>query len=137
MIWHRNEFVITTERPTSAINDTFELLQTTYWSHKRPAGVIEKLLDNSLCFFLLRDTTQVGFGRVITDYVTTSWVSDVVIDSKIQNQGLGGWMMDCIMSHPDIVDTQFALQTGTAHPFYDRLGFKRSDALMSTPVDYL
>lgn len=45
--------------------------------------------------------------------------------------------MQCVMQHPDLVETQFALQTADAHEFYRRLGFSENDALMSTRVDYL
>jgi GNAT superfamily N-acetyltransferase len=137
MQWCRDSFILTDDRPLTAAHSTFELLQSTYWAHKRPMEVVEKLLRNSLCFFLLRETNHVGFARVITDYATTSWLCDVVLDSRYRSNGLGSWMMQCVLEHPGIAHTQFALQTGTAHDFYRRLGFCGNDALMSTPVDYL
>ncbi|MEM7314093.1 MAG: GNAT family N-acetyltransferase [Planctomycetota bacterium] len=137
MHWTRDEFRITNQPPTASVESTYRLLQTTYWAHVRPIDVVEKLLQNSLCFFLLRDEKQIGFGRVITDYTTTSWVADVIIVSEFQGQGLGSWMMQCMLEHSDIKQTQFVLQTGTAHDFYERLGFAKSENLMSTGADYL
>ena len=95
------------------------------------------MLHSSLCFFLRSGEQQIGFARVITDGVTTSWLADVVLSEQFQNDGLGSWMMECVMAHPDIAETQFALQTGSAHAFYKRLGFAQNEALMSTAVDYL
>ena len=137
MRWQRDAFVFTNDPPLTATESTYELLQTTYWAHTRPMTVVEKILRNSLCFFLLHESDHIGFARVITDSATTSWLCDVVLDSRYRNNGLGLWMMRCVMRHPDLVQTQFALQTGTAQDFYRRLGFCGSDALMSTPVDYL
>lgn len=137
MEWVRGDYVITNEPPANAAEATFDLLAATYWSSSRSPNVVRKILDHSLCFFLMHDRSQIGFGRVITDFATTSWIADVVINDTCRNAGLGTWFMKCLLSHPDIRDTQFALQTGTAHAFYERLGFTASGALMSTPVDYL
>lgn len=137
MQWTREGFVLTDQPPPTAIDETYALLQTTYWSHKRPRDVVERIVGESLCFYLSKDQRQVGFGRVISDYVTTSWIADVVLAKEYQGDGLGSWMMRCVLDHPKLRSTQFALQTGTAHSFYERLGFAKNDALMSTPVDYL
>ncbi len=137
MEWRRDQFRLTTQPTELSSTRTFELLQATYWGHKRPLELVEKLLENSLCFFLLDSDKQIGFARVISDFATTSWFSDVVLDDDYQNQGLGSWMVQKILSYPEIAGTQFALQTGTAQEFYKRLGFASNDALMSTPVDYL
>lgn len=137
MRWVRDSFVLTDEPTESLVADTFRLLQTTYWSHKRPMEVVGRMIENSLCFALFSEEQQVGFARVITDYATTSWLADVVISESLQGQGLGSWVMQCVLEHPTIADTQFVLQTGTAHEFYKQLGFEKSEALMSTPVDYL
>lgn len=137
MRWCRELFVLSDERNDTSVQETFDLLQTTYWAHKRPVQIVEQIIDRSLCFYLRRGSEQIGFARVITDHVTTSWIADAVLHGSHRNQGLGTWMMKCILEHPDISQTQFVLQTGTAHVFYERLGFSRNKALMSTPVDYL
>jgi GNAT superfamily N-acetyltransferase len=137
MRWTRDNLILTDEPTSTCVEDTYRLLQATYWAHTRPIEVVERILDRSLCFFLLDDDRQVGFGRVISDFVTTSWIADVVLEATCQNQGVGSWMMRCVLEHPSIKDTQFALQTGSAHDFYERLGFARRETLMSTAVDYL
>lgn len=137
MNWHRDNLILTSDQPDEAAESTYALLQTTYWSHKRPRDTVEKILKNSLCFYLLEGSDHVGFARVISDRVTTSWLCDVIIKDEFQNHGVGSWMMQCILSHPDLNATQFVLQTATAHTFYQRLGFSRQNALMSTSVDYL
>ena len=137
MEWRRDRFRLTTQSTEHSANRTFGLLQETYWGHKRSLEMVEKVLENSMCFFLLDGDRQIGFARVISDFTTTSWLSDVVLDDDYQNQGLGSWMVQQILCHPEISETQFALQTGTAQKFYKRLGFLSNESLMSTPVDYL
>lgn len=137
MEWRKERFLMTDRQPDDAVESTYRLLQTTYWSHKRPREVVKKIIDNSLCFYVLAEERHIGFGRVISDFTTTSWIADVVLASDYQNIGLGAWMMECVMKHSQLCHTQFVLQTGTAHQFYQRLGFENNEALMSTPVDYL
>ena len=137
MRWQRDDLVLTDEPTPTIVKDTHAMLQTTYWSHKRSLDVVEKAIANSLCFVLLRDDKQVGFARLITDYATTSWLADVILADELQGCGVGTWMMQCVIQHPDVAETQFVLQTGSAHTFYERLGFAGNEALMSTPVDYL
>jgi len=137
MEWKRDRFRLTTQSTELSAARTFSLLQATYWGHKRPLELIEKILENSMCFFLLDGDQQIGFARVISDFATTSWLSDVVLDDDYQNQGLGSWMVQQILNHPEISGTQFSLQTGTAQEFYKRFGFSSNEFLMSTPVDYL
>lgn len=137
MEWRHEKFLVTDHQPEDAVESTFQLLQSTYWSHKRPRDVVKQIIDNSLCFYVLDEALQIGFGRVITDFTTTSWIADVVLADGYKNSGIGSWLMKCVMSHSQLSHTQFVLQTGTAHQFYQRLGFSNNKALMSTSVDYL
>ena len=51
-----------------------------YWAPGIPFKLLERALENSLCFGVyLNDGTQVGFGRIVTDYTTFAWVTDVFI----------------------------------------------------------
>jgi hypothetical protein len=64
-------------------------------------------------------------------------VADVVVESGYRGSGLGKWMMSCIAGHPAIRHTQMVLQTRDAHTLYEKYGFQRNPALMSTRVDGL
>lgn len=81
--------------------------------------------------------SQVGFGRVVSDYTVFSWVADIVIEPRFRGRGLGKWMMSCIKEHPQLRHTQMVLQTRDAHSLYEAYGFSRNPALMSTKVDGL
>ena len=71
--------------------DIVRLLRMTYWADKRPIEKIEKSLRNSSCYGLYLDDKDklIGFARVISDYATTYYLSDVIIDIEYQHKGLG------------------------------------------------
>jgi GNAT superfamily N-acetyltransferase len=131
MEWKRDEFLITDDRNRVQVDVVADLLAKTYWGHKRPRDVVEKLIPNSLCFSLFRNQEQIGFARVVSDFTVFSWLSDLVIDGKYRGQGLGRWFMDCILRHPGIEKTQFVLQTTHAHGLYEKFGFRISEKIMT------
>jgi GNAT superfamily N-acetyltransferase len=137
MEWMKGEYKLTDDTRCIDLAKTQALLSGTYWGVRRPPDVVARMIERSIPFVLLRDEGQIGFGRVVTDYAVFSWVADVVVDAPYRHQGLGKWMMRCIVEHPDIRHTQMVLQTRDAHTLYEQYGFARNTALMSTPVDGL
>jgi GNAT superfamily N-acetyltransferase len=108
-----------------------DFLAKTFWGHRRPREVVEKLIQTSMCFSLFRDQEQIGFARVVTDYAVFSWLSDVVIKDGYRGRGLGGWLVECILEHPGIMGTQFVLQTTDAAGLYKKFGFQANEKLMT------
>lgn len=137
MQWQRGAFTVTDDRNRIDPRRTHELLLDTYWGVRRPYDTVLKLIDSSVCFTVLEAGAQLGFGRAVTDTVTISWIADVVVDPRYRGQGLGTWLMACICEHPAVAGTQMILQTRDAHGLYEKFGFSRSPALMSTAVDGL
>ena len=131
MEWYRDEFVISDDRSRVQVEAVAELLAKTFWGHRRPRAVVEKLIQTSMCFSILRKQEQVGFARVVTDYAVFSWLSDVVIKDACRGRGLGEWLIGCILEHPQISGTQFVLQTTDAAGLYKRFGFQVNEKLMT------
>ena len=135
MEWAHEVFTLTDNPDRVNLDRTYELLQATYWGVRRPQDVVKSMVEHSLPFVLLLDAEQVGFGRAVSDYTVFTWVADIVIDPAHRGKGLGKWMMSCIRQHPAIKHTQMVLQTRDAHALYEKYGFSRNMALMSTKVD--
>jgi N-acetylglutamate synthase-like GNAT family acetyltransferase len=129
--WYRDEFVISDDRSRVQVEAVAELLAKTFWGHRRPRAVVEKLIQTSMCFSILRKQEQVGFARVVTDSAVFSWLSDVVIKDACRGRGLGEWLIGCILEHPQISGTQFVLQTTDAAGLYKKFGFLVNDKLMA------
>ena len=134
MIWKQGNLILTDSSDQINLQRVHQLLQQTYWGVRRPFEAVEKMIRHSLCFSLLDNGVQIGFGRAVTDYTVFSWIADIVIEPAYRRKGLGKWMMSCILEHPDLSKTQFVLQTRDAHALYEQYGFSRNAALMSTAV---
>jgi GNAT superfamily N-acetyltransferase len=99
------------------------LSHSSYWAQGRELAVVEKSIENSLCFGVYQGTEQVGFARVVTDYATFAWLCDVFILGIYRGQGLGKWLIECVVDHPDLRALRlFLLATRDAHELYRRYG---------------
>ena len=96
-----------------------------YWSRNIPKETVEKSIEGSLCFGIYHLNQQVGFARVITDYATFGYLADVFILPAFRGKGLGKWLMQCIMTHPEVQGFRsWMLATRDAHGLYSQFGFK-------------
>ncbi|WP_027625436.1 GNAT family N-acetyltransferase [Clostridium lundense] len=120
------EFLITTDPNKVDIDAVNELLARSYWAEKRNKEIVKKSVENSLCFSLYDKDKQVGFARVVTDYITFGYVRDVFIHENYRGKGLGKWLMECVISHPDIRNIErLMLATKDAQEFYKYKGFSQ------------
>jgi len=96
-----------------------------YWARGIPKKLVARAIDHSLCFGLFHRKTQIGFARVVTDYSTYAYLCDVYVLEDFQGRGLGTWMMEHVMAHPQLQGLRrFQLVTRDAHGLYKRFGFE-------------
>jgi GNAT superfamily N-acetyltransferase len=99
-------------------------LSRSYWAEGIPLDLVARSLQGSLCFGLYRDSCQIGLARVITDRATYAYLCDVYVLEEFRGQGLGRWLMETVMGHPDLQGLRrFSLVTRTAHGLYGPFGF--------------
>jgi N-acetylglutamate synthase-like GNAT family acetyltransferase len=123
MIWEKDNFTISSERKHVDIDILHSLLRSSYWAKDRSREAVEKSVETSLCFSLLRDEQQIGFVRVLTDTMAYAIFLDMIITEEFRGQGLGKWMMQCICAHPEVKPLRQLLWTGDADGFYRQIGF--------------
>ena len=106
--------------------DIVRLLRTTYWAGNRSVEKIERSIQNSACYGVYLDDPGmlVGFSRVISDYATTYYLCDVVIDEAYRHQGLGTALLSYIESRPEYEGLRGILLTRDAHGLYSKFGFR-------------
>ena len=64
---------------------------------------------------------QVGFARIVTDSATVGWICDMFILPSHRSSGLGKWLVECMMEHPDVKGLRrILLNTRDAHDLYMR-----------------
>lgn len=102
-----------------------ELLKTTYWAGNRPAEKIRKSMQHSVCYGIRSETNEklIGFARVMTDYATTYYLCDVVIDPEYRHRGLGKMLIAHITAQPEYAGLRGFLMTRDAHGLYAQYGF--------------
>jgi GNAT superfamily N-acetyltransferase len=122
--WHRDEYLISTDKSLLNVSMIHEFLASSYWAKGIPRDVVERSIENSLSFGLYKGQEQIGFARVITDYATYAYIGDVFVLEAYRGQGLGVWLMKVITSHPQLQGLRrWSLLTKDAHWLYERVGF--------------
>ncbi len=95
-----------------------------YWAANRSEQQTLAAIENSLCFGLYCADKQVGFARVVSDHATVAYVGDVFVLPGYQGLGLGKWLMETIIAHPDLQNLRrWILATRDAHKLYEKYGF--------------
>lgn len=134
MEWHQDVFLITDDPGRLDLNRIRHLLAGTYWATDRPIGVIEKSIEGSVAFGLFAGPAQIGFARLVSDQATFAWLCDVVIDPEYRGQGLGKWLIECVLAHPAAQVSQQLLRTKDAQALYEGFGFSRQECLTRRPA---
>ncbi|NCC25714.1 MAG: N-acetyltransferase [Deltaproteobacteria bacterium] len=103
----------------------YSFISQSYWAVGIPRATLFKAIANSLCFGVYKETgEQVGFARVITDKATFAYLGDVFIVESSRGLGLGKWLVEAIVSHPELQGLRrMVLATRDAHGLYARYGF--------------
>ncbi len=120
----RGDYVISTDPAKLDLEFIHGFLdRSSYWAQGRPLAVVQKSLAHSLCFGVYAGAEQVGLARVVTDFATFAWVCDVFITEPHRGRGLSKWLIECVVTHPDLQGLkQMLLATRDAHGLYRRYG---------------
>jgi GNAT superfamily N-acetyltransferase len=128
--WCKDGYTITTDPARLDLEVIHRYLsEESYWARGIPRAVCERSVRNSLNFALLHGTRQIGFARIISDLATIAYLGDVFIVPEYRGQGLGKWLIECVVSHPCLQGLRrWILGTADAHGLYERFGFARLNA---------
>jgi len=99
------------------------LSNRSYWAQGRSLEAVQRSLGNSLCFGAYLEGAQVGFARVLSDYVAFAWLCDVFVLETARGQGVGKQLVRAVVAHPDLCSLKrILLATRDAHELYRRYG---------------
>ena len=100
------------------------LYNQAYWSKGRSMEVVKTSIENSFCLAVFENEKQIGFARVITDYVVFGWIMDVFVLDEFKGKGVGLDLMKNLLAHQELKNVQrWGLATVDAVKFYEKLGF--------------
>lgn len=125
MEWQKGEFTISTEREKLQIEVIHRFLsEESYWAKERTKEQTLTAIKNSLPFGVYKGENQIGFARVISDFSTFAYIGDVFILEEFRGKGLSKWLMDVIVSYPELQNLRrWVLATKDAHTLYAQFGF--------------
>jgi ribosomal protein S18 acetylase RimI-like enzyme len=123
--WRRADDVVSDDPRRIDRARVRDFIASSYWASNIPQATLDKAIDHSLCFGVYRGEHQVGFARVVTDRATFAYLCDVWIDAAHRGAGLGKWLVECVLSHPELQGLRrMSLVTRDAHSLYQAFGFK-------------
>ncbi|MFY8181926.1 MAG: GNAT family N-acetyltransferase [Flavobacterium sp.] len=99
-------------------------LKDVYWAAGRTMEEVQTTIDSSFCFGIYLDEKQIGFCRVITDYVVFAYVMDVFIIDEHRGKGYSSILIRAMMTEPKLQEVKiWRLATSDAHFLYEKFGF--------------
>ena len=123
-LWSKGDYEVSTDPARIDVLMVHEVLTSSYWAKGIPLETVQESIENSISFGVYHGQQLVGFARVISDRATFAYLADVFILPSHRGRGLSRWLMECIVSHPDLQGLRrWMLATQDAHGLYAKFGF--------------
>ena len=124
MNWTKENYLVSTDNDLLQLDVIHANLAATTWAAGIDEATVRQAVANSLNFGLYDDGRQIGYARFITDYTTFAYMADVFIVDAYRGQGLGRWLVECMLAYPGIERYRRLLLATTSAPWlYEKLGF--------------
>ncbi|WP_353084088.1 GNAT family N-acetyltransferase [Flavobacterium sp.] len=99
-------------------------LKQVSWLPPKTLEEVQTVIDASFCFGIYLEDKQIGFCRVITDYVVFAYVMDVFITAEQRGKGYASQLIKTMLLDPKLKDVKlWRLATSDAHFLYKKFGF--------------
>ena len=125
MEWKNGDYVIDTKKSRLDLDVIQSFLAyDSYWAQNRTPEQTRTAIENSICFGVYAGERQIGFARVVSDQATFAYLGDVFILKDFRGHGRSKWLMETIVSHPDLQGLRrWVLATRDAHGLYSQYDF--------------
>jgi len=121
---------ISIEKSRLNVSLIHDFLTNSYWAKGRSKTRVQKSIENSICYGVYINNEQIGFARVLTDYVAFAYIMDVFILKDYRGNGYSKLLMTKILDHPEMHQVRkWFLGTKDAQGLYRQFGFEE------TPVE--
>lgn len=116
---------VSTDKTKLDVSFIQNFLKDIYWAAGRTIDEVQTTIDSSFCFGIYLDDVQIGFARVITDYVVFAYLMDVFIAEEHRGKGYSSILISAVMNEPVLRNIKiWRLATSDAHYLYEKFGFK-------------
>ncbi len=100
------------------------LSEESAWAGGISLPLVQKAIDNSLCFGAYEDGVQIGFARVVSDFATFAYLCDVFVKATHRGRGLSRLLVDAVLAHPELQSLRrFTLVSTSARGLYQQYGW--------------
>ena len=114
---------ISTDKSKLQIGVIHQFLTKTYWAKGRTIKEVKKSIENSFCFGVYLNDKQIGFARIVTDYVVFAYIMDVFTLPEYQGKGYSKQLLKEVIKHPKLKKCGWMLKTSDAHDLYKQFDF--------------
>jgi len=106
------------------INVIHECLTKTYWAKGRTKEQVTMSIEHSLCFGVYIENKQIGFARIVTDYVVFAYLMDLFILPERKGRGHSKQLMKVINEESLLKSCKvWMLKTSDACQLYSQFGY--------------
>lgn len=122
--WRRGTLAVSTDRSRLNLDAALGLLRATRWAASMTRDGLARAVEESITFAMHDGADLVGLARVVTDRSTYGYLTDVIIAEGRRGQGLGRWLVECVLDHRDLQTLRrLTLLTAEAPWLYEKFGF--------------
>jgi GNAT superfamily N-acetyltransferase len=115
---------ISTDRNRIDVSLVHYWLSQTYWASTRPLDVVQRIVQNSVCFGGYIEGRQVGFGRLVTDSAVFAWAGDMIVAPEERGRGYGRLILAAMLDYADNCGVlSIVLNSRDARGLYEKFGF--------------
>jgi GNAT superfamily N-acetyltransferase len=135
MRWTNGDYELDDDRNRLNMDRIAGWLAESYWARSTPEPAVRRSWETAgVTLGLYRDGNLVGCARAITDFARFAYLSDVFVEPEHRGQGLGQWLVQTMIEHPDVPNVRWVLHTSDAHRLYRQYGFvPADDTVMQRP----
>lgn len=120
----KKNILISTDKRKLQIKVIHSFLTESYWQKGIPIELVRKVIKHSFCVGVYHFGKQIGFARVVTDFVLNAYLADVFILEEHRGKGLSKLLLEFIFKHPELNNIKtWRLGTRDAHSLYSKFGF--------------
>ena len=126
MRWTNGNYELDDDRSRLDMNRILAWLGDSYWAGPNPEAVNRRSWDAAdVVLGLYTGDEMVGCARAITDFARVAYLSDVFVLPEHRGRGLGRWLVQTMIEHPEIGRVRWVLHTDDAHGLYRQSGFEQ------------
>lgn len=102
-----------------------EFISNSYWAAGRSIEEVQTGINHSMNFGVYLDGKQIGYARLVTDYIQFAYLMDVFIDKNHRGKGYSKQLMKYMLEQKALSAVKvWRLATTDAQGLYAQFGFR-------------